>query len=610
MVFLRPALRGRLSRSVPLSRAIAHRLGFSPDGLKGDLLLFWRLARDMARPYAWRYATALALMGVVAATTALSAWIMKDLINKVFVDRDVDWMFAIAGGVVLLFVAKGFANYGQEVILARIGNRLVAAMQSRLYRHLLRQDVAFFQHNASSDIVTRVTQGAQAATSGLNLIATSLGRDLFTIASLVFVMLLQDPLLTAIALVGVPAIFVGMGRLLRLVRKLFSSELLSLASIIATLQETAHAIRIIRAFRLDEAMQDRMDAATRAVERVSNRMVSAQAATNPLLDTLAGVAVAAMVLYGGWQVIENGATPGAFFAFITALLLLNDPARRLARLRLALATSAVGTRTLFELLDTEPTVRDKPGAPALSVSAGTIRLEAVDFAYRPNAPVLRGMDLVAEGGCSTALVGLSGSGKSTVFNMILRFWDPASGRVTIDAQDLRDVARSSLYDNVTLVAQDVFLFDGTIAQNILRGRPGASREEMETAARAAAAHDFIVSLPQGYDTPVGEFGGRLSGGQRQRVALARAFLKDAPILLLDEPTSALDSEADAAVGEALARLARGRTTLIIAHRLATVVKADRILVVEDGKVVEAGSHAQLLARGGRYAHLFALQFAA
>ncbi|MEJ1936412.1 ABC transporter ATP-binding protein, partial [Nostoc sp. NIES-2111] len=298
-----------------------------------------------------------------------------------------------------------------------------------------------------------------------------------------------------------------------------------------------------------------------------------------------------------------------FFSFITALLLATDPIRRLARLHITLATAATGVRMMYDLLDRDPAIVDNPGAKPLVVAGGEIRFRDGCFSYTPQRQALRNLDLVVPAGRRTALVGLSGGGKSTVFNLTLRFWEPEGGSVEIDGQDLRDVTLSSLYDSVTLVSQDVFLFSGTVRENILRGRPSASEDEIHDAARAASAHDFILQLPQGYDTQVGEHGGRLSGGQRQRVALARAFLKDAPILLLDEPTSSLDGEADAAVQAGLRRLSRGRTTLVIAHRLATVADADLIHVIHEGRLLESGTHDELIARGGRYARLFALQFA-
>jgi subfamily B ATP-binding cassette protein MsbA len=573
-----------------------------------DFPVLKRLLSENFPRFAPQYAVATVLMAIVAGATGLSAWLMRDLINKVFVDRDPWYMWVICGSVVAIYTLKGVASYGQEVLLSRIGNNIVAMMQRRIFDKVIRQDLAFFQRNPSSDLITRLTQNAQAASSALNLMATTLGRDLFTVLSLLVVMITQDPLLTAIALIGMPLIFVVMGRLLKQVRKLFSSEVRSLGSIVSTMLETIHGIRIIKAFRLEDAMRTRMDESVSAVERLSNRMVKAQAATNPLIDALGGVAVASVVFYGGWRVIYTGATPGEFFAFIAALLMATDPARRLARLHFSLAASAVGVRMLFELMDDEPDVKDRPDAVPLNVPRGEIRFAKVTFGYDPEAPVLHDVDLVAQAGHSTALVGLSGSGKSTVFNLVMRFWTPQQGRVEIDGTDLSGVVADTIYDHVALVSQDVFLFDGTIAENILRGRPGATEEEMIKAAKAASAHDFILNLPDGYATNIGEFGGQLSGGQRQRISIARAFLKNAPILLLDEPTSALDAESDAAIQEALKDLMKGRTTLIIAHRLATVASADTIYVMDQGRIAEKGTHAGLIAMNGIYARLHQLQF--
>jgi ATP-binding cassette subfamily B protein len=355
-------------------------------------------------------------------------------------------------------------------------------------------------------------------------------------------------------------------------------------------------------------MLKRMDGAINAVERLSNKMSAVQAGTMPLIDTLGGVAVASVIFYGGWQVIYEGATPGEFFAFITALLMLTDPARRLARLHLSLAGSAVGVRMLYDLIDQAPNSPDQEGAVPLILSKGTIALGDVTFGYRPEDPVLHDATLSIEGGKITALVGVSGSGKSTIFNLCLRFWNPQAGEIRIDGQPLSGITMASLHESIALVGQDVFLFDGTIAENIRMGRPDATMDEIESAAKAAAAHDFIMSMPHGYDTRIGEFGGRLSGGQRQRLSIARAFLKNAPILFLDEPTSALDAESDALIQDALKRLMKGRTTLMIAHRLASIAYADKIYVLENGRVIEEGSHSVLLEQNGKYARLYELQF--
>jgi len=573
-----------------------------------DFSILKRLIAENFRIYAWQYAIALGLMFLVAGATGFSAWMMKDLINKVFIDRDANMMYLICGSVAVVYIAKGFASYGQEVLLARIGNSIIASTQKKIYRAILNRNIDFFQEMGSSDLITRLTFNAQAASSALNLIATSLGRDLFTVLSLLYVMLAQDVILTAIALLGVPILFGAVSRLLKQMRKLFGSEVQSMANIVAGMQDTFHGIRVIRSFRLEDMMLKRMDGAINAVERLSNKMSAVQAGTMPLIDTLGGVAVASVIFYGGWQVIYAGATPGQFFAFITALLMLTDPARRLARLHLSLAGSAVGVRMLYDLIDQAPDSPDQEGAVPLVLGKGTIALRDVTFGYRPEDPVLHDATLSIEGGKITALVGVSGSGKSTIFNLCLRFWNPQAGEIRIDGYPLSGITMASLHESIALVGQDVFLFDGTIAENIRMGRPDATMDEIEAAAKAAAAHDFITSMPHGYDTKIGEFGGRLSGGQRQRLSIARAFLKNAPILFLDEPTSALDAESDALIQDALRLLMKGRTTLMIAHRLASIAYADKIYVLENGRVIEEGSHNVLLEQNGKYARLYELQF--
>ena len=567
-----------------------------------------RLLQEHARAYAPRYALAFVFMGLVAASTALTAWLMRDVINDVFVKRDqqaLAWLPLVIAG---LFMVKGIAAYIQEVVLSRIGNQIVAEMQKRLYDHMLHMDMAFFQERSSGELITRMSTNVRAAREMMHLLAVGLGRDLLTVISLFVVMVLQDPLLSSVLLIVGPGVALGMKQLSSRVKKVAGSETHSTAQVVSAMRETTQGIRIIKSFQLEAAMRRHMDACVEAVQRMNNKIVAVKARVNPLLETAAGLAIAAAVAYAGWRTMSQGRSPGEFFAFIAALLMAGEPLRRLSRLQLQLVSSAVQVRMLYDILDTRAAEAESGPKSPLVVSRGEVRFADVSFAYRTNTPVLNGLSFVAPAGKTTALVGLSGSGKTTIFNLLQRLWQPTSGRITIDGQALDDVSLASLRNQIALVSQDVFLFEGTIRENIVGDLQNCSEEAIVAAARAAHADEFIRRLPEGYDTPVGELGGRLSGGQRQRLSIARAVLKDAPIILLDEPTSALDSETERIIQTALQLLTRGRTTIVIAHRLATVARADIIHVLDHGEVVESGTQAELLRRDGRYARLHRLQF--
>ncbi|HEY7549251.1 MAG TPA: ABC transporter ATP-binding protein [Hyphomicrobiaceae bacterium] len=589
---------------MPLTRALSDLIAQRPT-----LRLLARILRDSGRAYLPRYAVAFLFMFAFASCTALSAWMMKDVINKIFVDRDPAALAWIPGAIFALFTVKGVASYLQEVSLTRIGNRFVAETQRRMFDHVLQMDMGFYHARPSNDLITVITQSANAARDMLNIVAVSFGRDALTLAGLVVVMVSQDPVMSAICLVGGPFMALAFRKLSQRIRKASENQYHSVSTIIGAMRETSQGIRIVKAFQLEGRQRGRMQQGIKAVERMANKMVAVQAGMNGLVEIVAGLAIGLVVLYAGWRNFSFGEAPGQFFAFIAALLMTSDPLRRLSRMQLQLTAASVGAQMMYNLLDTPASEKPMP-APELAVGSGELRFEKVCFSYKPGTPVLTDLDLVAPAGRTTALVGASGGGKTTIFNLLQRFWVPERGRILIDGQSLAGVSLTSLRRQIAFVSQDVFLFDGTIRDNVKAGSQGASDDDAAAAARAAHADAFIRSLPHGYDTQVGELGAQVSGGQRQRIALARAFLKNAPIILLDEPTSALDSETEVVIQQALHELTRGRTTMVIAHRLATILRADLIHVIEAGRVVESGTHHELLRAKGAYARLYRLQFEA
>lgn len=586
---------------------IQARLERAFPALKDKLL--WRLVRTNLHEQRKLYGISIAAMVVVAAMTSSVAWIMRYIVDAMTIPDNQGIVFMVALAVAAIFTVKGLATYVQVVSLTRAGNRIVATQQIRLYDKLLRQGVSFFNLTESSDLLMRVTQSAQAARMIIDLIVTSFVRDLLTLIGLLAVMFYQQPVLSAVALLVGPAAIFGIRVLLRKVRKIMEMEMASLAEIIKVIQETSTGIRIIKAFALEERMASRMARAVREVEKRSNAISRLEAITSPLMDTLSGFAIAAVVALSAVQIFGvQGTTPGQLMSFVTALLMAYEPAKRLSRMRITIEAGMVGVRMMFGLLDQPETLAEHPNPVTMTKGPGRIVFDRVGFSYGAGRPVINDLSLVFEAGKTTALVGPSGGGKSTILNLILRLYDPHEGTVTIDDLDIRLASFTSLRDKISFVGQDTFLFSASVSDNIRFGSPTASEEEVIAACKAANAHEFIEHLPQGYKTQVGENGAFLSGGQKQRLAIARAILRDAPILLLDEATSALDSKSEALVQEAIQRLTRDRTTVVIAHRLSTVLGADKICVIEAGALAEEGTAKALLARGGVFRGLYDQQF--
>ncbi len=575
--------------------------------LPGDTApLLARLWRTWLYPHRATLAVVLVLIALVGASTGL----YPALIKAAFDAFDRKDAAAIAYGplvVIVVTATRGFALYGQTVLTNRVVTRVEADMQSALYSHLIDSDLAQLGRESPAALTQRFTTDFAFIKEALTRISTVLLRDIAMLIGLVAALIWMDPVLTLVAGVTVPFVAGPIGRIGRKLRRVSTSTQEQMGATASLISESLQGARVAKTFAMESYLKGRAAAALDEVRRLKMKAANARGRLDPLLEIGGGIAVAGVLVLVGQRVLAGEKTVGDFTGYVAALLLAAQPARALGNLNAILQEAAAAMRRYFDVMDEVPTIREAPDARPLAIAGGGIRFADVHFRYRPDAPALEGIDLAVPAGSVTALVGRSGSGKSSLLNLVPRLYDVTGGAVTIDGQDVRTVTLASLRAAVAVVSQEVVLFDDTIAANIGFGRPGATRAEIEAAAAAAAAHTVVTALPEGYGFRVGSGGGRLSGGERQRVALARAFLKDAPILLLDEATSALDSESERLVQEALTRLMRGRTTLVIAHRLSTVREADQIAVMDAGRVIEIGRHDDLLAAGGPYARLHRLQ---
>jgi len=555
----------------------------------GNLSLMSRLLRDNGVHHWKGYALAFVFMAATAGATSLAAWIMRDVIDKVFIAKDMQALWQIATILFVVSLVKGGSAYGQQVTLARIANGIVADVRRRIFDKMLSMSVGYFMARHSTDFLARQSFIGQSASGALNVVITALSRDTLTLLGLVAVMVMQDPLMAVIALVFMPLAVAGVRRLAGRIRKVRGDEFTGTAQMTQTMQDAVQGIRVVKAYTLEEHMRATQQQAISILERAGNKLSIVTARSSPLMETLGGLAIALVVLYGGWRVIAHGQAPGAFFSFITAVLLAYEPAKRLARLHVELNAAMIGVTMLYEFLDEKDVEHEETGLSALKLTQGEITFREVHFAYREDEAVLHGLTFLAEGGKTTALVGRSGGGKSTVMSLLLRFWETERGAIFIDGQNIGHVTRASLRQSIAYVSQDNFLFSGTVRDNIALGRPGASEDEIIAAAKAAHAHDFIMGFELGYDSPCGEQGLQLSGGQRQRIGIARALALGPRMLILDEPVSALDVSIQAQILNLLADI-RSRMALsmiFIAHDLSVVRHvSDRIAVMYLGRIVE------------------------
>ncbi len=572
------------------------------------MVLIRRLLREGMRPYLGKVVMAVICMVVGAGANAGYALLMDPVVNKIFTERQSDFLWPLGLAVLGTFLVKSICNYGEAVYLSKVGLRVIADMQARLFGHLMRLDVAFFHANSTGRILSRLTNDISAMRFAVSDALTGAGKDASSLIFLVGAMFYQDWRLSAWTFFVFPIAILPIRKLGRRMRKVTDNTQEHMGQLTTSLEQAVQGIRVVKAYGMEEYEKARVHSLVELLQDLSYKAARVRSASSPIMEMLGGIAITVVILYGGSRVISGETTPGAFFSFITALMLAYRPLKSIASLNTNLQAGLAAAARTFSVLDAPPSIQDRPDAAELVVLEGNVRFEGVFFTYDGTKAVLDGIDLLVPGGKTVALVGPSGAGKTTVLNLLPRFYDVTDGKVLVDGQDIRTVTMASLRAKIALVSQEITLFDDTIRANIVYGRFGASDEEIEAAARAAAAHDFIVSLPQGYDTVVGERGLNLSGGQRQRLAIARAMLKNAPILLLDEATSALDTESERQVQTALELLMRGRTTIVIAHRLSTVVNADLIHVMDRGRVIESGDHNTLIARDGVYARLYAMQF--
>lgn len=563
-----------------------------------------RLVGVYLKPYLRLLASAVFWMVLSALMTAAFAKLVEPILDQVLVNRQVSMIIPVSVSVFLVFLLSGIATYLHTLQMNKIGQSIVADIQRDLFSRFLGLDLQFFHDNPSGELVSRIVNDVNILRATVSDGLTGIGKNLLTLVLLMGLMIWQDPQLTLIVFVVFPAAAFAMSRIGRKLRSISRHMQEETATMTYTLGQIFQGIRQVKAYGMEQYERDRAGVVIDKVKKLSIKGTRVGTLTTPLNEALLGIALMGVIMYGGYHVTSGELTPGELMSFITAFALSYEPIKRLSKLYNTIQQGMGAADRIFAMMDRQPDIQDHPGAQTLRTHKPEIRFEAVSFQYANGEAALHDVSISLPAGQVTALVGPSGAGKTTIMNLIPRFYEVTQGRILIDGIDIRDLSLASLRQNIAFVSQDITIFDDTVRANIGYGRAGASAEDILLAAQAAAAHEFILSLPQGYDTILGEDGVKLSGGQRQRISIARAILRNAPILLLDEATSALDNESERLIQASLAELQKGRTTLVIAHRLSTVQHAEQIIVLDAGRITETGKHDDLLAIGGQYARMY------
>lgn len=576
--------------------------------LQGNLALVTRLLHDYIGRQKMQLVLAVFCMAGGAAMYAVLAWLIDPTVRFLFLEKRGDMVLLIPGAIVLTVLVRGLFNFGETALTNLVGQKIIADAQKDMVRSLTRFDLQQINQVHSGQFISNFLYDAALLRDAIIKGIAAIAKELLSLIFLAAVMIYQDWRLALLSVVVLPIIGWVTRNLGRTIQKFSTKGMVETGELSTALSEIMDGRRIVKAYGLEAPLAEHAEARIDQRLHYLVRSLKARALSAPAADFFGGLAVAAAFLYAGYEGLHGRLQPNQFASFVGAMLLAQQPVRNLSQLWTVTTEGLAAATRIFGVIDTRPSIVNAPEAKPLKVVpppfGGHVRFEEICFSYHTGQAALDRFSIDVAPGQKVALVGASGAGKSTAVSLLLRFFDPESGRIQIDGQDITHVTLESLRGNIALVTQDPFLFDDTVAANIRYGREGADMDAVIAAAKAAAAHDFICELPQGYDTRVGEGGLRLSGGQRQRVAIARAMLRDAPILLLDEATSSLDSENERLVQEALRRLVKGRTTIVIAHRLSTITDADRIFVLDSGHVAESGAHRELLARGGIYARLY------
>ena len=572
------------------------------------MLLFKRMVR-FVKPYTGKLVLAMIAMAVVAACTAAAAWMVQPVLDDIFINKDAEMLKILPFAVLALYFVKGISRYISSFLMIYIGQTVVRDIRAVLFQHIKLQSLRFFHDNPTGILMSRVTNDVGIVQSSVSKVLADLVLEILTMFTLFFVIFYRDAQLATYAIIVLPfsGYFLAMvGRKLRNLSRIGQEKM---ADITVVLTEVFSGAKIVKAFNMEKYETERFNAENDKFLEIQRKSTKYNEMTGPIMEFIGSIGIAVIIWYGGKQVIDGVTTPGNFFSFMTALMMLYAPIRKLSRINNTIQAALAAVERIFEIIETNPEIKNKPDAKEIISFEKNIAFKDLGFTYgKKDEQVLKNVNLMVKKGEILAIVGHSGGGKSTLVDLIPRFYDVTEGSIEIDGVDLRDVTVESLRDIIGIVTQDCFLFNDSIRNNIAYGHREAQDEVVFEAARNAHAHEFILEMTDGYNEMIGEKGVRLSGGQKQRIAIARALIKNPPILILDEATSALDTKSERIVQDALNNLMKHRTTFVIAHRLSTIINADKIIVMDEGEIVEVGKHEDLLKNNSHYANLYNTQF--